>query len=480
MRSELITLSRRLLSASNKATALFSEKDMTCKNSQIQVGWTRSSTLRDTRQIGFTAPATSGSSRHSRRKRWLITDEESHLITFAPTGFGKGRSAIIPSLLKYPGSMLVIDPKGEAATVTARRRRELGNDVVIIDPFKISTDTPDTFNPFDAINTTDMGIEEFSLLFPHLLHPDSGKGLPREPFWDIKGDDLIAGITAMILSVCPEEERNISKLRQAIKSGDVIMSLANQLDTVGAEMSPMAYENIAALVSTEDKCRSSILATAQQHFSIYADPKVIESMSTTSFDLEQFREGNQPMTIYLVLPVTRLYSHATLLRIWLSTLIAVLKSRKARPQYSTLLIVDEAAQLGRMTSLLECMTLLRGYGVRVWSFWQSMHQLYHLYGDEAEVILDNCGVIQTLGCNHNRNAKALSDMFGDNSSPEEFLSLPRGQQMVMTPKGRLEQLGSLDYLKDQQYKGHFDPNPLYNTSKWTVRGTTKMKGRSAK
>ncbi|MGK7296029.1 MAG: type IV secretory system conjugative DNA transfer family protein, partial [Candidatus Wenzhouxiangella sp. M2_3B_020] len=60
---------------------------------------------------------------------------EGHLMTIAPTGTGKGRSAIIPTLLSYPGPVIVIDPKGENYQVTARRRREMGQRVFKLDPF---------------------------------------------------------------------------------------------------------------------------------------------------------------------------------------------------------------------------------------------------------------------------------------------------------------------------------------------------------
>ena len=77
---------------------------------------------------------------------------DSHLTTFAPTGSGKGRGMIIPTLLSYPGSVVVIDLKGENYTVTARQRRKMGHQVVVLDPFEKATRglTPtDRFNPFD-------------------------------------------------------------------------------------------------------------------------------------------------------------------------------------------------------------------------------------------------------------------------------------------------------------------------------------------
>ena len=59
-----------------------------------------------------------------------------HLISIAPTRSGKGVSLIIPNLLTYRGSVLVVDPKGENAWVTAAfRRQAFGQKTVIVDPW---------------------------------------------------------------------------------------------------------------------------------------------------------------------------------------------------------------------------------------------------------------------------------------------------------------------------------------------------------
>jgi len=141
-------------------------------------------------------------------------------------------------------------------------------------------------------------------------------------------------------------------------------------------------------------------------------------------------------------------------------LITLLKSRTTRPELPTLLMIDEAAQLGRMNSLVECMTLLRGYGVRCWSFWQSRSQLYDLYGDDAEVILDNCRALQLLGANNHPNAAGLSQLLGDQCSPAELLQLKDDQQIVLTHGGI----------------GHFDHNPIYRQSVVSKRGSSRRAG----
>lgn len=67
--------------------------------------------------------------------------DDRHITTIAGSRSGKGRSVIIPNLLMYPGSMIVIDPKGENATITCRHRAEkLGQNVCVLDPFEITAE----------------------------------------------------------------------------------------------------------------------------------------------------------------------------------------------------------------------------------------------------------------------------------------------------------------------------------------------------
>jgi type IV secretion system protein VirD4 len=63
-----------------------------------------------------------------------------HLITIGPNGSFKGMGLIVPNLATLPRSVFVVDPKGEALSITGRKRAELGR-VVVINPFGTLTDT---------------------------------------------------------------------------------------------------------------------------------------------------------------------------------------------------------------------------------------------------------------------------------------------------------------------------------------------------
>ncbi len=65
---------------------------------------------------------------------------EGHILTVAKTGAGKGVSVVIPNLLAYKGSAVVVDPKGENFLKT-HYHRELGfgtenHQILLVDPFK--------------------------------------------------------------------------------------------------------------------------------------------------------------------------------------------------------------------------------------------------------------------------------------------------------------------------------------------------------
>jgi type IV secretory pathway TraG/TraD family ATPase VirD4 len=66
----------------------------------------------------------------SSRIPWRNADRRSqrmHMFTVAGSRAGKGPSTIVPMLLSYEGSVLVIAPRGELANLTARTaRRNLG------------------------------------------------------------------------------------------------------------------------------------------------------------------------------------------------------------------------------------------------------------------------------------------------------------------------------------------------------------------
>lgn len=58
---------------------------------------------------------------------------------FAPTGAGKGRNVLIPTLLSTTDAVVALDVKGELARETARfREHHLGQRVFVLDPWGVT------------------------------------------------------------------------------------------------------------------------------------------------------------------------------------------------------------------------------------------------------------------------------------------------------------------------------------------------------
>ncbi|MCG7492498.1 type IV secretory system conjugative DNA transfer family protein [Thalassobius sp. Cn5-15] len=138
---------------------------------------------------------------------WVSYKGDRHLLTVAPTRAGKGTTQIIPNLLTYGGSALVIDPKGENAFATAERRQQMGQEIQIVDPWAI---TPlddlqvSSFNPLDWLDTTDPDLPENAMLLASALVVE---GNSKDPFWDEEAKALLQGLTPRSNYACCDRPR---------------------------------------------------------------------------------------------------------------------------------------------------------------------------------------------------------------------------------------------------------------------------------
>jgi type IV secretory pathway TraG/TraD family ATPase VirD4 len=98
-------------------------------------------------------------------------EDDRHVCLVSNARGGKGVGVIVPNLCFWPGSCIVVDPKGENATVTSRRRgggseyaHALGQKVCILDPFgevQLPGSLKARYNPLDAIDPdSDLAIDD--------------------------------------------------------------------------------------------------------------------------------------------------------------------------------------------------------------------------------------------------------------------------------------------------------------------------------
>ncbi len=386
----------------------------------------------------------------------ILYGEDRHLVTIAPTGAGKGRGVIIPNLLRFEGSVIVIDPKGETWHVTHRRRKEMGQEVRLLDPFGAVSKKTDALNPFDLFNRPGALLDADAEMLASLLAGDVG--FHKEPFWDNWGRSLMAGVIAAVAETANKSERHFGKVREILMSDDAVYNLAALIEN-HEELNRLSKQNISSFLPITEQTRSGILSTAQSYLKVVNSDSALRSLSKYTISLDSVRRGD-PMTIYILLPPDKLESHGALLRLWVGALMLTVMGRKRRPKRSTLFLLDECAQLGEFGPLRQSMTLLRGYGLQVWPFFQDLSQLQRLYPKDWRTIFNNAGVFQLFGVANHLMAKESSDLIGDVDA-DLLRSMAKDRQIIAVSNEKAISARLPDYLMDAPFAGQWDANPMF-------------------
>ena len=379
---------------------------------------------------------------------------DAHLLTIAPTGAGKGRSNIIPTCLTYTGSLILLDPKGEAAQVTAKAREKFGP-VYIIDPFKIVTQNPDKFNPLETA-LPGLPVEQEGMMLAKAIQGNTSS-LASDPYWDNKSTELLSAL--FINELC--NGKSIKNIRQSLMSDDVDYNIAVMMDN-NKELNKYAYELFGSYLQTpSEKTRPCILSTAQQHLSLLGDPAVLESLDgPTSFSIQDLLDG-KPMTIYFVIPPNKIYAFSNLLRLWVISLINLLSNRKHKPEQPTLMLLDECGNLGEMQSLVTAVTLLRSYGLQIWMFFQDLGQMKQLYPKQWTTLFNNSEIVMAYGIRNMMMAKEVAETLGG-GTPFEILSMHTSHGLACLSGREPFKIKLLDYMTDKEFKDSgFRKNSFY-------------------
>lgn len=409
----------------------------------------------------------------------ILMEREGHLMTIAPTGAGKGTGCIVPALLRFDGPVIVIDPKGENALMTVRRRRELGHEVAVIDPMGVTGLPAASLNPLDILDPdSPTFVDDAMAVVSALASPDVETDVSDGGYWRERGGTFVLGVILHVVSDLPPASRHLETVRALVNQavGEIGIYSANA-ERPG-ESGALAGTVLAALEASRNaearaigrmlrigavSTLGGILSFSQNLVEVVRSGMISPSLQSTSFDLGAVQRGD-PLSIYLVLPPHMLESHGRLLRLWVHTLMTLISGRSGRPPKSTLFILDEASQLGAFNDLRRAITLMRGYGLQTWSFWQDPSQLKNLYPRDWQTMVNNCRAVQCFGANTMLAAEAMARMVGF-GSPEQLLNLD-DDEILLQLSGDMPVIARLpNYRADPVFAGLYDVNPFHDPSR---------------
>ncbi len=352
------------------------------------------------------------------RGQFLALPGQLSVMLSAPTRSGKGVGVVIPNLLNWPDSAVVLDIKGENHAITAGYRAAHGQAVYAFSPFDEQARSH-RWNPLSAVRTSPLHRVGDLLGIGQAFFPNDGGGTSSEAFFNDQARNLFLGLGLLLLET-PDLPRTVGEMfRQSSGKGqplkDHLGSLITQRRNQGKPLSDECVDALQRLLSNSENTLSSVVATFHAPLTIFADAVVDAATSADDFKLEDLRR--QRISVYVRIPPHRLANARPLLNLFFSQLVSLntqqLPDQDASLKLQCLLVNDEFTAMGRVGVITHTAAFLAGYHLRLLTVIQAMSQLDAVYGDkEARTFATNHGLQILFAPREQRDADEYSAMLG--------------------------------------------------------------------
>src|ERR1700680_3250658 len=368
--------------------------------------------------------------------------DDRHVCVVSGSRGGKGTSSIVNNLILWPGSICVVDPKGENATITASRRgggsphcKGLGQAVKVLDPFKaaqVDDNLRGRFNPLDALDpTSEETIDEAGRIADAVvvIHESN------DPFWDESARAMVKALILHVLTA-PEYEgrRNLVTVRKLITRGD--WESVEALRNAGEKDIPpghgllwtglannRAFDDLIAgigdsftnMLVNSPKQFESVLQVANRNTEFIDSPAMQRCLEASDFQLSELKTRPGGLSIYLCLPQRYMSTHYRWLRMMIALTVTEMEKVRGQPVtgYPVLMLLDEFAGLKRMEVIENAVAQIAGYGMKLFFVLQSLEQLKAVYKDNWETFLANSGLTVIFNLEDNFSRDYVSKLIGE-------------------------------------------------------------------
>lgn len=356
--------------------------------------------------------------------RTIALDDNRHVVTVAGSRAGKSVTSLMTNLLTWDGSAIVIDPKGELATNTAKWRAKLGQDVYVLDPFgEVTGDAAQyraSFNPFDELRVSrpDDVIDNAAMIAEALIL----QGERGPDHWTMSAKNLVRGLCLYALHVKPQDA-SLSDVREILTSplhepenglGGSKIALERYFENMLAAED--AFDGVVSgvggtmLGKPEDE-RGSIISTAIEQTAFLDSPPMRRHVAARGLPSLRVLK-HKHTTIFLVLPASKMATHFRWLRLVITQAMAALEGEKNKTGRDVLFVLEEFPVLGYMRQIEAAAGLMAGYNVKLWTVMQDLSQIKALYPKSWETFLGNAGIVEAFGNTDSVTLDYLSKRLG--------------------------------------------------------------------
>ncbi|BBJ94995.1 type IV secretory system conjugative DNA transfer family protein [Xanthomonas campestris pv. campestris] len=360
------------------------------------------------------------------------------VILAAPTRSGKGVGIVIPNLLDYQGSVVVLDIKQENFDLTSGWRKSQGQEVFLFNPFAEDGRTH-RWNPLSYISPDPAFRVSDLMSVAAMLYPD---GSDAQKFWVSQARNAFMAFTLYLFDSLDDQiKREHPKdtwmfptlgMLYRVSSGDGsdlkgYLKKLSQRDFLGRD-AKTAFDN---LLSQAEETFASIMGTFKEPLNQFINPILDASTSDNDFLLTDVRK--KKMSIYIGIQPNKLAESRLLINLLFSQLINL--NTKELPQnnpalkHQCLLLMDEFTSIGRVDIIASAVSYMAGYNIRLLPIIQSMAQLDATYGkDVSRTIITNHALQIVYAPREQQDANDYSDMLGYTTVRKKNKSQTSGKQ----------------------------------------------------
>lgn len=358
------------------------------------------------------------------------------VILAAPTRSGKGVGIVIPNLLEYQESVVVLDIKQENFDLTSGWRESQGQEIYLFNPFAEDRRTH-RWNPLTYVSKDPAFRVSDLASIAAMLYPD---GAHDQKFWVSQARNAFMAF-ALYLFENRDDELALGYplsryptlgaiYRLSSGDGSDLKTFLNALATrtfLGAN----ARTAFANLLSQADETFASIMGTFKEPLNAWINPVLDAATGGDDFLLTDVRRKR--MTIYIGIQPNKLAESRLIVNLFFSQLIN--QNTRELPQsnpalkHQCLLLMDEFTSIGKVEIISTAIAYMAGYNLRLLPVIQSMAQLDAVYGkDVSRTMITNHALQIVYAPREQQDANDYSEMLGYTTVRKKNRSRSYGQQ----------------------------------------------------
>lgn len=346
------------------------------------------------------------------------------VILAAPTRSGKGVGIVIPNLLEYGESMVVLDIKQENYELTSGWRASQGQEVYLFNPFAEDRKTH-RWNPLTYVSSDPAFRVSDLMSIAAMLYPD---GADDQKFWTSQARNAFMAFALYLFEKWEDDKsrdipekfriaRTLGQIYQLSSGNSNGSDLRKFYESLAKEpfLSGNAQSAFSNLLSQAAETFASILGTFKEPLNAWINPVLNAATAADDFLLTDVRK--KKMTIYIGIQPNKLAESRLIVNLFFSQLINVntkeLPQNNPQLKHQCLLLMDEFTSIGKVNIIAGAVSYMAGYNIRLLPIIQSMAQLDATYGkDVARTLITNHALQIIYAPREQQDANDYSDMLG--------------------------------------------------------------------